>query len=249
MARPPDQQLEARRLAHKSLHSELCRRFLRDYGYQGGRAIVPTIVDDILRLVTAYNTRHDAQRPTQILYTAAHRQDKPTRGKTIADTALQPVLLTITAPEDTDYYARHADELLMQRLDRWTKEAYQQQALLTSADLAFLAARSRKTIDSLIRKHEQNTGKLLPLRGTLHDSSPKLTHKAAIVRLHLTGLLPTEIARETGHSLEAVEHYLRHFELVRSLAQDHDPTTISRLLQCSTQLVHQYMQLLKAQSP
>ena len=249
MSRPPDQQQEAKRLAHKNLRSELCRRFLRDYGYQGGRAIVPTIVDDILRLVAAYETRREAQLPTQILYAAAHKNDKPTRGKTMADTALQPVLLTILASEDTDLYAQHPDQLLMHRLSRWTHEACQQQALLTSADLAFIAARSRKTIDTLIRQHEHATAKLLPLRGTIHDASPKLTHKTTIVRLYLQGLLPTEIARETGHCLEAVEHYLRHFEIVRTLAQHYDAETISRFLHCSTQLVNQYLHMLPHQDP
>lgn len=249
MSRPPDKQVEALRLSQKTLHSQLCYRFLKDYGFQNGEMIVPLIVDDIIGLVDQYYSSEAKELPTQILYTAAHVDAIPDRGKTIAATAMQPIRLTMLGADDTQRYAEGPEALLTARIVRWVNEAHAQDALLTTADLALLCARPRRHVDKCIREHERASGKHLPLRGTVHDSSPKLTHKAQILRLYLEGNLPTEIARLTDHSLEAVERYVQRFEQVRILSGEHNAITISRMLDCGVGLVEQYLQLLEETRP
>ena len=61
-------------------------------------------------------------------------------------------------------------------------------------------------------------GEFLPLRGYVVDMGSFPTHKAAVVRLYLSGLTTPEIARRTYHSKEAVDRYIRGFERVRLLA-------------------------------
>ena len=243
MPRPNERHRQAHRLSKKTLHSQLCYRFLNEYGFSNGAKIVLPIVDDILDLVAAHYGPD--RRPTEIIYTAAHKDATHTRGKTIQDTELQTVRLTMVAEGDCEQYALGSEHLCSSRLVRWLTEAFAQDALLTTADLAYLCGHSTSFVERLIRRHERATGKLAPLRGTVHDCSGKLTHKRQIVALYVAGNLPTEIARMTDHSLEAVERYLRDFELVRELSKSYDVDEISRMLQRGARVVKQYLALLE----
>jgi hypothetical protein len=245
MSGPTTREKQARRLGEKGLYQQLCLAFECDYGYEKGRRIIPTIVGDILDKVRDYYGPDRGQEPNQIVYTAADAAARLTRGKTMARTAQQAIRLTIIAPEDCVAYGQGAPVLLRQRLVRWLYEAQAQGALLTAADLAFLCGLSNGRVEREIRDCERDTGTLLPLRGTVHDASSKLTHKPQIVARYLNGQLPPEIARATAHSLEAVEHYLRDFEAVRALAPHYDAEGICRVLGRGVRVVREYLALLQ----
>ena len=249
MSAPTTRQKQARRLAQKGLSQRLCEAFEQEYGFEKGSLLIGVIVQDILDKVQDYYGPERGQAPNQIVYTAADASARPTRGKTMAQTKQHAILLTVTAPEDCAAYGQGAPVLLRQRVVRWLQEAKAQDALLTTADLAFLSGVSCTAIERHIREHEAQAGKLLPLRGTVHDSSSKLTHKGEIVARYLAGQLPPEIARLTSHSLEAVEHYLRDFELVRELAPRYDAEHISRLIGRGVRVVRQYLELIKGHQP
>jgi hypothetical protein len=53
--------------------------------------------------------------------------------------------------------------------------------------------------------HFEQTGELLPTKGYVLDQGSKPTHKGIILRLYEQGVAPPDIARITGHSLEAVD--------------------------------------------
>jgi uncharacterized protein DUF1670 len=61
-------------------------------------------------------------------------------------------------------------------------------------------------------------GEFLPLRGYVMDMGSFPTHKAAVIRLYLQGMLTPDIAARTYHSKEAVDRYIRGFDRVRLLA-------------------------------
>ena len=251
MSAPTTVQKQARRLAEKGLYQQLCHAFENDFGFDKGRRVIPVIVNHILDLVRDYWGPEREQAPNQIVYTAASAAERLARGKTMARTAQRAIRLTMVAPEDCEAYAQGAGVLLRKRLVRWLHEALAQGALLTTADLAFLCGLGLGRVERAIRDCERETGTLLPLRGTVHDASSKLTHKAQIVALYLGGQLAPEIARATGHSLEAVERYLREFELVRRLAPhcDHDAQSISHLTGRGVRVVRQYLALLQEPAP
>ncbi|MCX6070335.1 MAG: DUF1670 domain-containing protein [Chloroflexi bacterium] len=245
MSAPTTREKQARRLGEKGLYQQLCQAFEHDYGFDKGRRVIPVIVEDILDKVRDYYGPDRAQEPNQIVYTAAQASARLTRGKTMAQTAQQAIRLTMVAPEDCVAYGQGAAVLLRQRLERWLHEAVAQGALLTAADLAFLCGLSIGRVERLICEYERDTGKLLPLRGTVHDASSKLTHKPQIVARYLAGQLPPEIARATNHSIEAVEHYLRDFALVRELVTRYDAEAISRLIGRGVRVVREYLALLQ----
>lgn len=244
MSVPTTREKQAHRLAHKTLRDQLYAAFENDYGYEKGRTIAHAIVDDIVGKVKAFYEPKGGRSPHQISYIAADAKAKVTSRRSMAQTPQTAVVLTMLAPEDCAAYEQGAPVLLQQRFVRWLNEAKDQGALLTTADLALLCGLSCGTVERRIRDYEQQTGKLLPLRGTVHDASSKLTHKARIVQLYLSGKLPDEIAVQTDHSLRAVENYLRHFQLVRELSDRYDAQGISGLLQCGQRLVCEYLALL-----
>jgi hypothetical protein len=62
-------------------------------------------------------------------------------------------------------------------------------------------------------------GELLPMKGYRMDQGSRPTHKKEIVRLYEQGLEPPDVARETGHSLKAVERHLKDYECVKLLLE------------------------------
>src|SRR6266508_5563079 len=126
---------------------------------------------------------------------------------------------------------------------RLRNEAYAQGALLSNCDLAELLNRSDSQIASLLAAHERKQQQVIPRRATLHDIGSGLTHKRIICwKRYAEGKSQDQIARETHHSLEAVDQYLGKFDRVRHcLQQGMNPTEIAFTLNCSLALVNQYI--------
>src|SRR5436190_909830 len=86
----------------------------------------------------------------------------------------------------------------------------------------------------------------VPLRSTVHDIGPMLTHRVEIVRLALRGKTMTQICQIMRHSPAAVANYLATFTRVAQLAERHlHSTQIAFLLQRGRGLVERYLELLK----
>lgn len=127
--------------------------------------------------------------------------------------------LTIVADEDIDAIrdGAWAVERRAIRVRRLTREAYAQDALLSQRDISVLTGYSDSAV-SLTAVALRNHGEFLPLRGYLADMGSLPTHKAAIIRLYLQGVLTPGIARRSWHSKQAVDRYIRGFKRVRLLA-------------------------------
>jgi transposase len=97
------------------------------------------------------------------------------------------------------------------------KAADEQGRLLTIAELSVILNKSYEVTRQYIRQWEEETGELLPMKGYRMDQGSRPTHKKEIVRLYEQGLEPPDVARETGHSLKAVERYLKDYERVKLL--------------------------------
>ena len=85
-----------------------------------------------------------------------------------------------------------------------------QGGLVTSEDLAyrvfFVTPRTISRDLEVVRQAHPNV--LIPMRSTLHDLGPVLTHRTQIVRLALQGKTTTQICQIMHHSPEAVANYL-----------------------------------------
>lgn len=131
------------------------------------------------------------------------------------------------------------------RLARITKEAYDQNALLSYEDLAMILTTSPSTIRRDVQ-HLRRQGQFIMTRGTKHDMGPGLSHKTIIIDLYFKGYTFSEIERQTNHSETSVKRYLMDFIQIASLYQQKFSKNQIRLIaKKSDRLVREYIQLYK----
>jgi hypothetical protein len=129
------------------------------------------------------------------------------------------------------------------RIERLTRQAYDQGALLTYEDLALLLTSSPATVkrDVFFLRKE---GKFIMTRGTKLDMGPGLSHKSIIVDLYFKGYSFTDIELKTNHSESSVKRYLADFIQVATLyKQNFSHQQIRLIAQKSDRLVREYTQL------
>src|SRR5262249_4388856 len=102
---------------------------------------------------------------------------------------------------------------------------------------------SDSRIATLLAAHERATEALVPRRATLHDVGSGLTHKRIICwKRYAEGKEPHVVARETYHSLEAVDRYLGQYARLRHCRlQGLTPEQTAHALGCGLPLVKQYL--------
>ncbi|MGQ0680342.1 MAG: DUF1670 domain-containing protein [Actinomycetota bacterium] len=243
-------QVDYRRLARRNLPSLLRYKFLHEYGYDKGKVVVAAIVEDICNLVRCYYRREGDLEPGQLIYLAAGIGQGAGRAKTIGQTKLVPVKLTIVADEDLEAVRQGLpqSERRTIRVRRLTRQAYQQGGLLSQRDIAIVTGYSPGGV-SLSAVSLRERGEFVPLRGYVMDMGCFPTHKAAIIRLYLQGMLTPDIARRTYHSKEAVDRYIRGFERVRLLASKFSTEELPLLTGMNERVIEQYLVLIDQYRP
>ena len=180
-----------------------------------------------------------------LVWMAVSRDDPPRHRQRIADTDLVPVVLSLSTPDDIQRRIERVPppQRLLHKALRLCHEAHAQGGLLSNCDLAEMLNASDSSVASLLTEHEQQTRRLVPRRATLHDVGTGLTHKRIICwKRYAEGKDPHIVARETYHSLEAVDRYLGQYDRVRHCrTQGLSPEQTAHALGCSLSLVHEYL--------
>ena len=134
------------------------------------------------------------------------------------------------------------------RLERVTREAYDQGALLSYEDLAMILTTSPATVKRDVHFLKQQ-GKFIMTRGAKLDMGPGLSHKTTIIDYYFKGYTFTEVEQKTNHSETSIKRYLADFIQVASLYQQKFSINQIRLIaQKSDRLVREYCQLYDAYS-
>jgi len=133
------------------------------------------------------------------------------------------------------------------RLPELCQQALSQGALLTREDLAFrLFFVGLRTISrdlAWLRGHDDRP---LPLRSTVQDIGPVLSHRVEVVQLALEGKTTSEICRTLRHSPEAVSNYLGTFVRCAQLEREGlDVGQIAFLLRRGRGLIERYLELVR----
>lgn len=175
--------------------------------------------------------------------------DEPA-GKPISKCEKRVVSLTLHRGAADDELLRHkgAAAFRQARIPDLCQEALSQGVLLTREDLAYrIFTDGTRTISrDLAALRKQQPTVPVPLRSTVHDIGPMLSHRVQIVRLALEGKTMTEICQQMRHSPAAVANYLATFTRVAQLAaQKLQPSQIAFLLRRGRGLIERYLELLK----
>ena len=242
------------RWAKRSLKQQLLYKFINDYGYERGPVVAAAIVEDILALTDELYSEH--LPPRHINWPAVPVRNG-TKGKSPDIHQLVNVRLQMVT--DQEVAILNDQKLLGQqaakrtfnqhRFARWCQEAYDQGAVLTLFDLSLLSGLSEGQVGYLLRQYQQEHQTTLPLRGTVHDIGPAVSHKAEVIRRFLRGQSPAAIARELNHTQQAVDTYIKDYEVTRKLAQKFPIKEIPALSRCSISLVKEHIKLIRQYEP
>jgi hypothetical protein len=140
--------------------------------------------------------------------------DEPA-GKPVRDCQQRMVILQVHRGAEDDRLLQRGGPRAFRRarLPELCQVALSQGALLTAEDLAYRVffVTPRTISRDLAALRQAEPGRMIPMRSTVHDLGPVLTHRTQIVRLALEGKTTTEICRRLKHSPEAVANYLATF--------------------------------------
>jgi Protein of unknown function (DUF1670) len=174
--------------------------------------------------------------------------DEPA-GKPMAKCLKRTICLTLHRGSEDDrlLQVEGPDRFRQARIPDLCQEALSQGVLLTREDLAyrifFVSPRTISRDLAAIREKEAQV--VVPLRSTVQDIGPVLTHRVEIVRLALAGKTMSEICRIMRHSPQAVANYLSTFTRVAQLAERRmQASQVAFLLGRSRSLIDRYLELL-----
>jgi biotin operon repressor len=156
------------------------------------------------------------------------------------------ISLTLDSSDDLEALREGVAALRRSKIQRLTREAQDQGALLTQEDLARLLCASRSTIKRDIAQL-RSEGLDVPTRGQIKDIGKGISHKTQVVGDWLAGYTFSEIKERRRHSIYAIERYCADFERVLRLhARGLGVSEIRIGTGLSERLVGEYLDLCQA---
>ena len=170
-------------------------------------------------------------------------------GRPVTQCQQVPVNLTLDSPDDLQALRHGVAALRRSKIQRVTREAQEQGALLTQEDLARLLCASRSTIKRDIA-HLRAQGVDVPTRGQMKDIGRGVSHKTRIVGDWLAGYTFSEIKKRHWHALGSIERYCMDFQRVARLhAHGLSVNEIRVSTGLSERLIQEYLDLYERADP
>jgi hypothetical protein len=170
-------------------------------------------------------------------------------GRPVTQCQQVPVNLTLDSPDDLQAMRHGVAALRRSKIQRLTREAQDQGALLAQEDLARLLCASRSTVKRDIA-YLRSAGIDVPTRGQMKDIGRGVSHKTCIVRDWLAGYTFSEIKKRRWHTMGSIERYCMDFQRVARL---HDHGLSAGEIRVSTglseRLIHEYLDLYEEAGP
>lgn len=217
----------------------------QELGYQGKPKILDLLTSEIENITKECYVDKNNIGLGQINVVVPSLYDKPGWGQTIEDTVLVTVTLTLYCEEDIEALkANKKSRLITQdKLMRMAKEAIEQGGVLSSAVAASLLNVKQTTISKYAKEYYEREGKIIPLRGYIHDMGRTTTHKRWIIEMYLNGYTTKEIQERTDHKISSIDRYVRKFKSVEKIIEELktvDTNKISKILDISKHSASEY---------
>jgi biotin operon repressor len=170
-------------------------------------------------------------------------------GRAVAECKRVAINLTLDSADDLEALRRGVAALRQSKIQRLTREAQDQGALLTQEDLARLLCASRSTIKRDIA-HLRASGIDVPTRGQVKDIGRGSSHKSQIIGDWLAGYTYSQIQYRRWHAISSIERYCQGFQRVVRL--HHHGLNVDEI-RCSTglseRLISEYLALCQTVGP
>jgi len=224
-----------------------------EYKLVGSHKIIELMAEDITQLQYKYYPRKQELSFGKLRWVTTSRENgKPSLGQKLEEYKQKIVDLPYITEEDIELKRNNVSKVEhdLIRIERLTKAAHDQGALLTVEELAAILNRSTSTISRRIQEYHKENDDVLPLKGYVFDMGRGITHKKQILRLYEEGTAPPDIARQTNHSLEAVDRYIKDYERVKFLARrDISKKEMTHLTGRGRSVITQYLKIIKQYHP
>jgi len=185
-----------------------------------GPVTAANVADELIRIFEENVPQQNRLKHGQMLWNAL---DKNTRGDS-KNRKYKSVVLSVVTDEEVALFeqGKSIREIRQQVIARIMKEAYQQGGILSTRDVGLILANNSSAISQDRSGYETEHQTVLPHPGVLHDMGSTVTHKRMIVYKYVIEKKATNIiALETNHSQQAVDHYIRDYNRVKTLLEDH----------------------------
>jgi len=202
------------------------------------------LADELISLFDSICPESSRLKPGQMIWLALH---KNTRGDS-PNRKFVPVILTLVSEKDIQQLSNGVKhkEVVQEIIARLYREAYQQDGILSSRDVALITLKPLEQLSVLRIAYEKNNNCVLPHTGALHDMGSTITHKNIILRkIVIEKKDPALVARECSHSQKAVDHYLKDYNRVRTLFNDNkDLDYIHHVTGIAKTVIKQYLRII-----
>ncbi len=195
----------------KTFPNTLTHWLAEQFPHLGGPKVRQLFVTEVMQLIEAYYVSSQHLQPGQTVWYAVDKTDLPRDGRTMAETRLLPVILTLVAREDIERLIKDIPlkEVRSHVVARLHREADAQGGTLAQTDTALLLCQSTALISSTMLAYEHKHQCIIPRRGTVHDLGPSVSHKALIAKKAFQeGKQAPDVAWEADHSVPSTERYL-----------------------------------------
>lgn len=231
--------------AHKRFFKPAIENFFKtEFTKSFGPNVRSFIADELIKIFQENNRDINSIKPGQVLWNAIH---KDTRADS-DNMKLVPVILTLVNDDDISKLENGLKirEHKQNVVARMLEEAYSQDALLSMRDVSLLLAFSNSYATLTRKKYEQKHNVSLPHTGNLQDMGSCITHKYQIIyKCVVEKKDPVTTAKETNHTIMAVDRYLKDFNRVKTLyLDDKDENYIHLVTKLSLNLIAQYVNII-----
>jgi len=218
--------------------------FEREFCGMFGPVVRENIADALVSLFNSTCPESSRLKPGQVIWNAL---DKQTRGDS-DKRRYQPVILTLVDDNDVMMFEKGSSIKTIRKnvIARMIREAYTQDAVLSTRDLSLLLVNDASYISHNRIEYEKEKQKVLPHAGVIHDMGSTVTHKRIIVYKYVVEKKdPSVISRETNHSQPAVDRYIKDFNRVKTLVRDNkDIDFIHQTTNIAKPVVKQYLHII-----
>lgn len=231
--------------AHKRFLKPAIENFFKtEFPKSFGPNVRGLIVDELIKIFQENNRGINSIKPGQVLWNAIHKDTRADSYKL----KLVPVVLTLVSDEDIGKLenglkiSKHRQNVVARVL----REAYSQGALLSMRDVGLLLSIADSSATAFRKAYEKDHDVELPHPGNLQDMGSCLTHKHQIIyKCVVEKKDPVTAAKETNHTLMAVDHYLKDYNRVKTLYLDNkDENYIHLVTKLSLGLIAQYISII-----
>ncbi|MFH1525242.1 MAG: DUF1670 domain-containing protein [Bacteroidota bacterium] len=239
----------------RNFRSAIINLLENEYKIMGSRKILQILADDIENLHREYYPLRNQVGFGEIVFTTTKDDgQRQSYGKKTEDYGTTTVVLPLITKDverriyykkgDRNSNYKHREARDIETMVRLLKSAKSQGGLLSGAELSVLVNRSLSTIRKYLDAYTKKTKEILPLKGYVLDQGSLPTHKGIIISLYEQGISPADIVLKTGHSQDAVDRYIKHYEQIKKLIRKGmDEVAIKEITGRSMKVAREYIKL------